>query len=583
MKLLKSIKNLFLNIYLSLKRFPLTMIFSAAVVIMLITISEMKSFGSIKNFDILNRITMVLALGIPLTLCLKLIIEKKGNLNLIFKFLIYLSGGVFLVLYYFIFLKNTNMISTSRYIATSFAMYTIFLYIPYFYKRENIELYVLKVITRFLITFVYSLVLYGGLAAILFAIEKLLSVPLINNIYYYTWLIVAGIFVPGFFLGGIPKHSDVLDSKDYPAFFKVLLLYIVMPIASVYMLILYIYFGKIIVTRQWPINLVSNLVLWYSAICIGVIFLISPIKENQWVKKFKSWFLKLIIPILLMMFLSIGIRVKAYGITENRYYVILLGAWIFGITLYFNLSKIKRNIIIPLSLSIITIVSVFGPLSSFSLSSYSQNRRLYGILNSNNMINNGQIQKAPSNISNNDKKEITRILQYFESKDKLSDVKYLPDEFKITDMKNVFGFEYSDEFSPNSSREYFSYSLMNMNYPLEIGDYEYLFDFRYKPENGKTELKGIEAKYDYQSSTVYLYKDRTEIYKKDVNDFAKELNKKYMNQKHPTTNQEDMTFVDENEKVKVKFFFSNIYGNSSFSGDELKVEGADFLIMIKLK
>lgn len=581
MKLLKSIKGLFQNIYLSLKRFPLTMIFSTAVVVMLITISEIRTSGNYKSIDILNRITMILALGIPLSLCLKLIFEKKDNINIFYRLLIYLSGGAFLVLYYFGFLKNTNMISSARYIATSFAMYTIFLYIPHLYKRENIELYVLKVITRFLITFIYSLVLYGGLSAILFAVEKLLSVPLPNNIYYYTWLMVAGIFIPGFFLGGIPKHSDDFTSKDYPSFFKILLLYIVMPIASIYMLILYIYFGKITVTRQWPINLVSNLVLWYSTICIGVIFLISPIKENQWVKKFKFWFPKLIIPILFMMFLSIGIRVRAYGITENRYYVILLGAWVLGITLYINISKIKRNIIIPLSLSIITIISVFGPLSSFSISTYSQNKRLYGILKSNNMIINDKIQKASANIPNNDKKEISRILQYFESRDKLGNVKYLPDKFKLSDMQNVFGFEYSDEFSPHLSKEYFSYNLMNMNYPLEIGEYEYLYDFRFKNDYGKS--KGIEAKYNYESSIFYLYKDGTEIYKKDINDFVKELNNKYKDDKNPNTNQEDMTFVSENERVKVKFLFSNISGTKSFSENKSKVEGADFLILIKLK
>lgn len=199
------------------------------------------------------------------------------------------------------------------------------------------------------------------------------------------------------------------------------------------------------------------------------------------------------------------------------------------------------------------------------------------------MINNGQIQRAPSNISKNDKKEISRILQYFESRDKLSDVKYLPNKFKISDMQNVFGFDYSDEFSPHLSQEYFSYNLVNMTYPLEIGDYEYIFDFRFKMDNGKVNSKGLEFKYDYQSTTVYLYKDGTEIYKKDINDFAMELNNKYKDDKNPITNQEDMIFVNENEKVKVKFFFSNISGTKSFSEDKPKVEGADFLMMIKLK
>lgn len=67
---------------------------------------------------------------------------------------------------------------------------------------------------------------------------------------------------------------------------------------------------------------------------------------------------KVILPLLLLMFFSIGIRIKAYGVTENRYYVIALSLWVFGVMIYFSLVKKFKNILLPVTLSIIIFISV---------------------------------------------------------------------------------------------------------------------------------------------------------------------------------------------------------------------------------
>ncbi|MFZ7131862.1 MAG: DUF4153 domain-containing protein [Eubacteriales bacterium] len=118
--------------------------------------------------------------------------------------------------------------------------------------------------------------------------------------------------------------------------------YIVIPLITVYTFILYAYFLKILVTWQWPQGLVSHLVLWYACIGVGVLFLITPLlQKNFFNHLFKMIFSKGILPLLVMMFISIGLRVQQYGITENRYFVILLGLWVTGIMIYFALRKNK--------------------------------------------------------------------------------------------------------------------------------------------------------------------------------------------------------------------------------------------------
>jgi len=58
----------------------------------------------------------------------------------------------------------------------------------------------------------------------------------------------------------------------------------------------------------------------------------------------------LILPLLAMMFIAMGIRINAYGITENRYFVLAAGLWVTGSMLYLIISKEPRNVYLPASL-----------------------------------------------------------------------------------------------------------------------------------------------------------------------------------------------------------------------------------------
>jgi len=292
------------------------------------------------------------------------------------------------------------MVETTRYIGLIMVFLLGFLFIPYRDKDDNFEMYVIKILGRFFTTVVYSVVLYLGLVAILFTVNYLLEIRVEPEFYYYTWLIVVGVFAQCFFLGGIPSKGEIITVKQYPKGLKVLMLYIIMPLISIYTVILYIYFGKIIVTMKWPEGLVSHLVLWYGVISVGTLFLISSMINNSgWVKKYTNIFPKVILPLIIMMFISMGIRVNAYGITENRYFVLALGIWVFGVMLYYSLSKRRKNIILPISLAIITFISICGPLSSYSLSKYSQNIRFEKIITRNNMVENGKVIKATGEVS----------------------------------------------------------------------------------------------------------------------------------------------------------------------------------------
>ena len=581
MKIISVLNKTSVEIYKSVKRFPVTIALSTAVIIVMIMISETQYGARYDSPTIktLTRLAMVFALGIPLSLCIKLLFERYKQWGVSLKMLVYALASGALAGYYFSLLKDLEMVSMVRYVALSFAFYLGFLFIPYINKKEDFELYIIKIISRFFITLIYAIVLFLGLVAIIFTVDKLLDIYIHERSYYYTWLFIAGIFSPVFFLAGVPHFDESLEDYKYPNFFKILLLYIVMPLLSIYMVILYRYFAKIIITRTWPIGLVSHLVLWYAALCAAIIFLIAPIKNNVWVDKFILFLPKVMLPILVMMFISMGIRINAYGITENRYFVMILGIWVFCMMLYISFRKVHRNIILPISLSIIAIISVFGPLSSFSVSKFSQNSRMSGILARNEMLVDNKLIKAKADVSKKDKKEVSAILHYFERNHSLNDVKYLEKGFALRDMEKTFGFTYKDPDEYDANESYFSYSINQSPEGLDISGYEYLFDI----ETYKNTLMHEDLKVEFikQKGEVNIIKANDTLYSLRLLELVKELKSKY-----PTGQgvaQKDMIFDLENEFVKLKFIFFNIYGSDNLGDENIRIDGGDFYVLIELK
>jgi hypothetical protein len=582
MKIMNTFKNIISGFSRSLKRFPLTLLLSASVAIILITMSEIRPAANSNLEETLGKIALTLGLGIPISLCIKLYFERRDSKNSSKILFFYFLGALALVLYYIFLLKNMNTISITRYISVSLALYLAFLYMPYLPRKENFEMYTIKIFTSFFTTVIYSVVLFLGLAAILFTIDNLLGINIESNFYYYTWLLVVFFFAVSYFLSELPFKNILITSENYPKLLKILVLYIIMPLLTAYTTILYIYFIKILITRQWPQGLVSHLVLWYSVIVVVVLFFINPLKEkNSWPGIFSRWIPKVILPIIVMMFISIWIRINAYGVTENRYFVVVLGLWVTGIMLYYSLRKIVWNIALPLSLSVIAIISVFGPLSSFNISKMSQNNRLEGILSKNNMISEGKVQKSPESISKESKNEISRILDYFDNKHSLKDVRILSDDFKIEDMNKVFGFPHQS-YDYESNNGYFYYMRNQSEKVVDISGYDYLIDNRSLYENNPSNT--INAVYDQQSAILKLTYKGTEVYSKDLKLFANQLNEKYgISSKENTLPSEEMTLYDENNTVKVKILIMNISGEKPTNTDKLQIHGIDFYLLIKIK
>ena len=582
--ILKRVKEIFIAALLSFQRFPVTVLSSALLAVGIIWLSEKTSVLSNEAIQSWTRINLSLGLFAIASLTAGLANEhyfRKKNQLII---LPYLGAALITIAFHFVYLSDLTSASIMRYVS----LVLVFVVTPFFIQRLGIrnhyEVYVLKILNGIVTTVIYAAVLYAGISIIMFTISSLFTVNIAGKYYFYNWILVVLIFGVTFFLSKIP-HPDANHSMfSYPDALKILLIYIVIPLITVYTLILYVYFVRILLTGEWPQGLVSHLVLWYSTVSVGVIFLLMPVYEQNRISTiFRTWFPVVILPVLGMMFASIYLRINQYGFTENRYLIVILGIWVTAVMLYFSTRKINRNIIIPISLAIVIFVSAFGPLSSFSVSVRSQNRRLENILIRNGMLPDGSVAPNPD-IPLADKKEISNIISYFTSIHDLTKVAILPQDFEVDDMPAVFGFEFQPQYHTPSTEYFFLHSDVAQQ-PLRIEDYDYFFTINPWNTDNRA-IDDIRLDFSMQNLTLTVVDGSAEPLLIDLAPLTRDLFTRYahniLQERDMLIPASNMTFTGENENMKYSLTFTSISGNADSDGNPI-FENLEFILLLGIK
>ncbi len=399
------------------KRFPLAILFMLTGSFFGILHNHLP-YGNIDNHHYYINVIWSAYLGMLLTLAVALYAERKN-----FPFKIKLFNGIIavglIVAYYFSLPDHSSHGPEKQFILFIIGLHLLVAFAPFTAKGEvnGFWQYNKTLFLRFLSAALYSGVFYIGLALAMAAIDNLFKVDIREKWYIDLWICVFCVFNTIFFLGGLPSGFKNLQAiKDYPKGLKIFTQYVLLPIITVYLLILYAYTFKITVTRQWPYGWVSYLVLAFAIAGIFSFLLFHPIKDdaqNKWILIFNRFFYMAICPLIILLFLAINRRIGQYGITEERYFVLILTCWLAFITAYFLFSKNKNIKIIPFTLCALAFLISFGPWSAFSVSLKSQSQRLKQFLQANNMLSEGQkLIPARENLHPGDAEQIRSIINY---------------------------------------------------------------------------------------------------------------------------------------------------------------------------
>ena len=604
-KIKEKIKSFLPDMKKAIERFPLTVFCSVVVFMLSVYLVENPELKNENLLNELHKMVILLGMSIPLTLALELAREKylSGKNRWVIRSVNALITLVFIIFYRFYYLSGKNSSSTldslEQLMATGIIFFLCFLLVPIIGKKDEEEKYFQSVIVDKTVTILFSVVLFLGLIAVFATIDGLSLIKLDSNIYIETWLFVVFVFSVIFFLSKLKKVDESLENYEIHKIFKFLIYFIVIPLITTYTGILYVYFGKMLITRSWPQGLVSHLILWYTIFSLFIMIMVTPMaKKDPVARVFKKYFPFASLPLLVLSIVSISKRISQYGVTPSRYFVVLLAMWL----IFCMVSSIFKARLSVILISLITVVyiSVFTPVNNRRITLMSQNKRFEKILVKHGLLKDGKLVKKPE-LAKEKKYEVTDVLNYILGiNDRRNDIENLKpfgktdgkpykdrEEFEKSLGIDTAWYQYSDFGSIGDS--YFVTFGINENVLVsqyngieEVKEYDYAItnlESYFTDDNNVKEFFGkYPVKLSQEGIAVYDGKieDNKELIKVNMPEIVDKIiknpeiqqrtNKRKDEIKDSVVPENILEFTGENEKVKYKVKVIEI----SVTGEEHK-------------
>jgi hypothetical protein len=558
-----SIKTLTEGFLSTLKRYPFELLFALAGTIAGTIEVELKHLNRIDE-GWLVRLVMTANLGLLLSLSATLFTQSR-EMSKRNSFLIKLGAAIFASSLIFIIDPTAREADYIRFFLLSLAFHLLVAFAAFTGKGQVNGFWQFNktLFLRFLTSILYGVVLFLGIAAAIGATNFLFNFHFEWDTYAILWVWIVGMFTTTFFLAGVPVDTAALNEDlSYPKALKIFTQYVLIPLSTIYVLILLAYEIKILIQWRLPKGLVSDLILSYAVFGILSLLLVYPIREhdgNKWLKTYARSFYFLMVPLLGLLFVAVGARVFKYGITEWRYFLIVLACWLLFISVYFLAFK-KQNIkLIPISLCVLTLLSVYGPQSAFSVSMYSQRRIIIKFFEKNNALKQGLFVPIDStHIDPKAASEAVAQLNYFVFKYDLSPLQpYIKKDLTLVNdslgkltsnpksdimisryelrqakyewVRKYVGLHHFDTWYNKAERVINQYQFIAANKIRNIKGYDFAFDPGYLTDSLSDRIDGIMVNSKTVNNKVYVLKINNETFRFDIaglaNGFLKNLKK----------------------------------------------------------
>ncbi len=147
-----------------------------------------------------------------------------------------------------------------------------------------------------------------------------------------------------------------------------------------------------------PRGHVASLVCLLIGFCVLTHMLTIPWRTNgpPWVRLFYRFLPLLLIVPVGMLFIAAGQRIAAYGVTGERYFLMLIAVWTTFFVLYF-LAQGRHSFVPPTFLAILLLLAAGGPWGAGAVSARSQAAILEELLVAEGLLVDGRIEPAEKN------------------------------------------------------------------------------------------------------------------------------------------------------------------------------------------
>ncbi len=249
----------------------------------------------------------------------------------------------------------------------------------------------------------------AGLVAIFETLNILFGLDLPLHWQEHVLTVSLCFVAPVSFLAFAPRSfTDPITAREEDDFTMraaaALVKFVLVPLLLVYTAILYAYAIKIVLASELPKGTLGGMVVGYLLVGAATLLVGYPSRESggPHVRLFWRYWVELAALPVVLLFIAVGRRIADYGVTEQRYLMVLIGVWaliLAGIRILRGRDFDLR--LVPGVLAFLMFAASFGPGGVIGFSVMSQKEQLAELLTQKGMLVDRQIvprgEGAPEN------------------------------------------------------------------------------------------------------------------------------------------------------------------------------------------
>lgn len=265
-------------------------------------------------------------------------------------------------------------------------------------------------------------ILFGaGLTAIHRTLNLLFGLELSSRWDEYIWTVSLGFVAPVSFLALAPRSfTDPITAQEEAEFTyraaAVLATFVLVPFLLVYTAILYAYAIQIALAWELPKGTLGGMVVGYLLVGAATLLVGYPTRDagGPHVRFFWRYWVGLAALPVLLLFIAVSRRIHDYGLTEDRYLMVLIGVWALILAGFWLIRGRDLDLrLVPGVLALLLAASSFGPGGAIGFSIFSQKAELAEILRARDMLSGGKFVPSSAETSLGHDGARVRDIQYY--------------------------------------------------------------------------------------------------------------------------------------------------------------------------
>ncbi|MBQ6028770.1 MAG: DUF4153 domain-containing protein [Treponema sp.] len=390
-----------------------------------------------------------------------------------------LSAALFFVAY--ALFKGESAYRLLAYFGTEAAIMFLAVFLLMFEQEE--KLVAPNIIVSGMISGIAAGCVCAGLFIIRFAVDNLLfkltglvQIVVDSSIISFSWLVCCACI----FVAYATKPKEEIS---VPKAFKVIFMFILLPLYLILLFVLYAYIAKSLFTLSLPNGRINWFVSFASVFYLVFFFSIRQF-ESKAVQLYCKWGAALLIPLIVTQCVAFGIRINAYGYTEARYASLL---YILFSVACVAISFIKKGKYMSAAFPLFAALCLFAsvtPMNLLDVPFKNQTARIEKLFKSAGLFNQDgtlDAQSSEQKLSEEQKAQVVSSYnEIIKSDSKIKKALWLLKDGGKYDFKKSFGFAFSNDYGKGLGQKKYYFYGFGEDYavPFDVSEYSQLYAFK---------------------------------------------------------------------------------------------------------